>query len=381
MSFAEIPMILTTGLISGIVIALFTFGLMASIYPMENQVFAQQPEPPLPDGTLIKEQNDPAVYYIEGGKRMHIQTEQSFNAYGFSFNNIRVVPDGALANIPLGQPLPLVPPSLPPHGTLIKEQNNPAVYYIEDGKRRHIQTEQSFNAHGFSFNNIRVVPDGALANIPLGEPLPPAPPPPPPPPPVPAAPPVMPQQPQQDIGKVEVVFQSIRIHDDEDPGWFGARGEYDLHAIVNGIDRNLGGPGTKLWNVNSGTTYGLEYVQPVVLDMSKSGGIFMLDTFGQEVDGCQTFKFGIPEPVVKYGTLAAAGGNPQTASTYRNFMTDLEDTISKFQIACTIDPNDYIGEIHDTFNPPIAAGVGPHSTRSDSGTGSFTLTYWIKVAP
>lgn len=46
--------------------------------------------------SLVKEQSKPEVYFICGDAKLWIPSPQEFNAVGFDWNNIQVVPDGAL---------------------------------------------------------------------------------------------------------------------------------------------------------------------------------------------------------------------------------------------------------------------------------------------
>ena len=109
------------------------------------------------DGTLLKELSKPTVYVVYGGAKFGIPSPEVFNALGFSWGNIRVVPDGALAPIPNG---------IPRDSTLLKELSNPTVYVVYGGAKFGIPSPEVFNALGFSWGNIRVVPDGALASVP-----------------------------------------------------------------------------------------------------------------------------------------------------------------------------------------------------------------------
>lgn len=55
-----------------------------------------------------------------------------------------------------------------PDGILIKNDVSAEVYYIENGKRRHIRTADDFVALGFDWNNIHLVSDSVTAAFPKG---------------------------------------------------------------------------------------------------------------------------------------------------------------------------------------------------------------------
>lgn len=61
--------------------------------------------PGIPDGSLIKTADDPRVYYIEGGKKRVIDSEQAFLAQGFEWNAISIVDAGQLMLYPDGLPI------------------------------------------------------------------------------------------------------------------------------------------------------------------------------------------------------------------------------------------------------------------------------------
>jgi hypothetical protein len=60
----------------------------------------------------------------------------------------------------------------PANGTLLREFSAPEVYLAENDQLRHVPSQQEFAARGFSWANVGIVPDGGLAPLPKGEPLP-----------------------------------------------------------------------------------------------------------------------------------------------------------------------------------------------------------------
>ncbi len=177
------------------------------------------------DGTLIKG-SSATVYVIENGQKRPISSEQTFNALGFDWGNILVVSDAEVNAVPDGNPLDLN--IIHPDGTLLKGSgatvyvlekgqkrgiiskkaflsqykwneiieledniltrysNGPVkvfrdgtlikgssatVYIIENGQKRPISSEQTFNALGFDWGNILVVSDAEVNAVPDGNPL------------------------------------------------------------------------------------------------------------------------------------------------------------------------------------------------------------------
>jgi len=77
------------------------------------------------------------------------------------FERVRVVPDGSLAAFN----------GLPDEGTLLREWSDPKIWRVTNGVRRWVTTPTELNRWG-GFGSVRVVPDGALAAIVQGQPLP-----------------------------------------------------------------------------------------------------------------------------------------------------------------------------------------------------------------
>jgi hypothetical protein len=60
------------------------------------------------------------------------------------------------------------PPILLPDGILIKSSDDTTVYVLSEGKRRSIPTEEIFHAYGWSFNDVLTLSDASVNFHPLG---------------------------------------------------------------------------------------------------------------------------------------------------------------------------------------------------------------------
>jgi hypothetical protein len=114
------------------------------------------------NGTLIRERSSPGVYVSYGGKPFGIPSPEVFTSLGLDWSLIRQIPDGSLVNLP----------PTPRDGTLLREQNDPPIYVVEAGQLRHVPSAEVFQARGFVWEDVGLVPDGALADLPKGPPLP-----------------------------------------------------------------------------------------------------------------------------------------------------------------------------------------------------------------
>ncbi|MGH8769640.1 MAG: hypothetical protein ACREV2_00450 [Burkholderiales bacterium] len=114
------------------------------------------------NGTLIRERNADPVYVVYGGVPFHIPSPAIFDTLGFQWQSVLTVPAGSMGELK----------TFPSNGTLLREQSASEVYLAENGSLRHVPNQQEFDARGFSWTNVGIVPDGALAALSKGSPLP-----------------------------------------------------------------------------------------------------------------------------------------------------------------------------------------------------------------
>lgn len=123
---------------------------------------AALPVTPRPrDGALMRERSSAPVFLYQGGAPFWIPDPAWLERFG-GWGPVRVVPDGTLAAFA----------GPPDHGTLLREWNDPRVWRIEAGVRRWVRNPTELAKWG-GFTSVRLVPDGALAPLPEGVPLPP----------------------------------------------------------------------------------------------------------------------------------------------------------------------------------------------------------------
>jgi hypothetical protein len=114
------------------------------------------------DRALLREIDEAPVSISYGGKGFHIPDPDTLTRLGFTWNDVRVLPRGSF------NALNKVPRDL----TLLKEENQAPVYVTGQGELHHIPDPETFAAHGFRWDRVGVVPDGTLADVPMGQPLP-----------------------------------------------------------------------------------------------------------------------------------------------------------------------------------------------------------------
>jgi len=119
-----------------------------------------------PNGTLIQG-SGPAIYAVENNRRRHISSLNVMKQLGYSSRDIRKLSDQELAAIPGGPGI--LSGSKKLDGTLIRTKDNPAIYILEDGRRRHIAEWNVFKANGYSWGDVRIISDAEMVSYPGGK--------------------------------------------------------------------------------------------------------------------------------------------------------------------------------------------------------------------
>lgn len=108
------------------------------------------------DGTLLRE-NSGAVYVIIGGAKFHIPDATAWEQFDPGFSQTLQVWDGALNYLPL----------IPRDGTLLRELSSSETWIVQN-QMLYLLTETRIDELSLNRNNIRIVPNGSLTQIPYG---------------------------------------------------------------------------------------------------------------------------------------------------------------------------------------------------------------------
>lgn len=114
------------------------------------------------DGLVLKGTGE-KIYVLEENKKRWITTLDAFDYYGYSWQQVRLVDDPFLNQFEDGRPIYL----------LLKCNNSPHIYALEDGHKRWIKDIPTFEANGFVWEDIRFVTCNHLRTLPDGTPIPP----------------------------------------------------------------------------------------------------------------------------------------------------------------------------------------------------------------
>ncbi|MCK4891258.1 MAG: N-acetylmuramoyl-L-alanine amidase [Candidatus Pacebacteria bacterium] len=101
-----------------------------------------------PDDTLVKAENFPVIYLINNGKRKEFTSAVLFEKSGYKWKDIIRITKEEIKNYPLDGRV------LYPNGSLIKSTNNPAIYLLESDKKRMITSDILFERLEYDWSDI-----------------------------------------------------------------------------------------------------------------------------------------------------------------------------------------------------------------------------------
>ncbi len=190
---------------------IITISLFLSIIGVLFGVFFLAPTQGSPDeAILIRAKGDVKVYLIHLNKKYWIRTPAIFNSYGYNWKRVHEVPVFTVDNIPETNlirtkgdikvyvinekgykrhiPSPAVFKSYNynwedvvevnktesnyfPESKLIRAEGDYKVYYIEENKKRWIDSAETFQANGLDWNEVVVVNSIEIGQYPAGNPI------------------------------------------------------------------------------------------------------------------------------------------------------------------------------------------------------------------
>lgn len=106
-------------------------------------------------GALVKVVTDPKVYLLLGTEKYWITSEDVFGQLGYYWGWIEDIDQRLLDNYTTGSEINYT--NRHPDHTLVKYEDDPKVYKLEGGKKRHIKDEDSFNSLNYRWDRIVVI--------------------------------------------------------------------------------------------------------------------------------------------------------------------------------------------------------------------------------
>jgi hypothetical protein len=113
------------------------------------------------DGFLYREKGSWAIHVVQAGARFLVPSPQEFNALGYRWDAVEVVPPGAVAHL---RPQPA-------DGALLQERGSSTMYWFDAGRKRAIESKDQLAGLGFQAKDVKIVPAGSLAPLPAGPPV------------------------------------------------------------------------------------------------------------------------------------------------------------------------------------------------------------------
>jgi len=110
----------------------------------------------MPMNNLVREEGKIKVYAInDNGYKRHISNPRVFRSYGFSWRDIATISKEEMKNYP--------------DSYLIREANNPRVFYLKNNKKHWIDSIESFYIHNLNWDAIHVINTTDISYYTLGE--------------------------------------------------------------------------------------------------------------------------------------------------------------------------------------------------------------------
>jgi hypothetical protein len=138
----------------------FASTVLKSVEAADIASFPEGPYAAPLDGTLVKSDKSPSVFYVQGGIRMPV-VYSVFVARGFSFSRVITLSDTELSAWVVGSLL------APPDGTLLRGVRNKTVYWVVNGVL-HPVTAVFYEKRGLSIFPLLTLPDNDVAGFSKG---------------------------------------------------------------------------------------------------------------------------------------------------------------------------------------------------------------------
>jgi hypothetical protein len=107
---------------------------------------------------LLRELFAREVYVIFGGAAFEVPDTATLSGLGFSSSQVKIVPPGGTAKLR----------QIPIDGTLLREQNNPKIYLVENEALRWVTSPAAMNGRCLPWRHVRIVADNQLAGLATG---------------------------------------------------------------------------------------------------------------------------------------------------------------------------------------------------------------------
>ncbi|MSP14118.1 MAG: hypothetical protein EXR62_14330 [Chloroflexi bacterium] len=115
------------------------------------------------NGLVVKEAASPEIYVYRDGAFHWITTLDAFDYFGYRWRDVQLVEPGFLDQFAQGKPIYV----------LLKCEGSPHIYRLEEGQKRWIVDIPTFEAEGYIWQDVKMVPCSKLHGLSDGDSIPP----------------------------------------------------------------------------------------------------------------------------------------------------------------------------------------------------------------
>jgi hypothetical protein len=138
--------------------------------PLQVEVRMALP-PGVTNGQLLRANNAPEIWLIENDQKRWIPDASTLTS-NWSWEQVRVVGANIVDPIPRGPDVQSVINQVFADGTLLRVNEQDAIYVMQGGQRHWIPDVATFQARGYNWDAVRTISDPEMNAIPLGAPIP-----------------------------------------------------------------------------------------------------------------------------------------------------------------------------------------------------------------
>jgi hypothetical protein len=113
------------------------------------------------DGFLFREAGSDKIFVVQKGTKFAVPNDTEFQKLGFKTDQVREVPPGTMDHLS----------TRPPDRSLLRDRDDPRIFFFENGVKRWVSDAGAFNRNGFDWGSVRVTPSGSLAAYDTGDPI------------------------------------------------------------------------------------------------------------------------------------------------------------------------------------------------------------------
>ncbi len=115
-----------------------------------------------PDSTLVRVENEPTVYVVEGDKLKPVTSPQAFASHNFRWDRVKTITSAVKDEYKVANPLELG------DGALVRDPSG-KVYVVDEGERRWIRTGEDLTKAGYQWGQIMDVTTQEINTVSEGE--------------------------------------------------------------------------------------------------------------------------------------------------------------------------------------------------------------------